>query len=1286
LLEERTVPTGLFSDPIVTTFAAGGTGADIALATGHFVNNDSRLDVVAVSGPAFNGATPSEMTFNVFASAGQGSLIAIGSPVHTGVAGSPRLVVAGDFNGDGNLDLAMTYDAFGSADPMDVAVWFGDGNGGFSEAPGFPRADDNALGSIAAGNFNGHLGLAWVGLSSVNVLLGDGAGNFTFTSFSPGLSNPTSVLAGDFDGDGRADLAVVGSDSKAMAVFLGDGQGNFPGSPKIHNFTFAPGFHTLTMGEFDGDTIPDLAVADNRVVALEGDGAGGFAEQSPFSLSAFPNDAVVADFDGNNSSDLFVATPSTTAQVLLSDGNNRFTDGGAVNARSRNQDSYPLLQAGDFTNDGKPDVVLVDSSGNLDVLLNQSQASKTDTSTSLQSSGSPSVLGERVTFTATVTPVGSSTHMPSGSVTFMDGNSTLSSAPLQGNGQAVYTTSDALPLSQGMRSITAVYNGDANFNGSQSPALAQDVQDPTSTQLGLSSNPLVKGQPLTLTATITPALASALAPGGTVRFRIHSGLTGQTYTANVVNGQAQVTLIPSILLSSASVTAIYSGDDNFAGSALPAQTLLIRAAKTFTWSGLGSDNLWTDGANWVGGVAPSPGDRLVFPSDAAQLTNVNDFPSGSQFSLTFAPAKGGGARADFNVGGAPITLGAEGIIDHWPATGLPRAVVLSVDFVLGGQAGFVSIQGSDSLFLKGRISDGSGSAAGLLKSGQGTLHVDNSNRYLGPTEVAEGVVIANHADALGSGAVSVRAGATLRIGGSAAQANALALAGTLFNAGSGDSWTGPIALSGSSAVVQVSASSTGDVAPLTLSGTITGNAALRKTGSGTVILSGQNAYTGMTLIQQGTVSVRDPAGLGSRSGAAVVFAGATLELFGGITVAKPLTLRSATAHLRSAGGDNIFSGSITMNGKDPIDVADGHLTITGRMGFDVHVAGITKAGAGTLVLPSPNNLDVGSEVAGGVVVLRDANALGGARGGTIRVDDGATVALDAGSASGLDFTQPLQLTGSGFSNQGALRNLNGANRWEGDIQLTGVTFIGADATTKLTVYRLSGDTLAKVGSGRLRLSAVNTYTGGTLVMQGTLWVDNEGALCPAGNGTTVYAGASLQVQPKFMWDFTQPLTLLDGSNLSGGGGRWTGLVIVAGKVTVSCGADITLDGFVSGTNGATLVKSGAGSLLLEDIEQTGSTFAAVVGPSSQNQIVVTDGALELSSLGTNAENLSVTLATGLVPTIGQQFTLIDNQTTRAIDGTFAGLAEATTFQVDGLTFQITYKGGDGNDVVVTRTA
>ncbi len=212
----------------------------------------------------------------------------------------------------------------------------------------------------------------------------------------------------------------------------------------------------------------------------------------------------------------------------------------------------------------------------LSPIVNQ-VVNKADTTTALISSVNPSTVGQAVTFTATVTAVAPGSGTPTGSVTFLDGATNIGSAPLNGAGQAALTTS---ALTQGTHPITAVYGGDANFNGSTSSIVDQVVNPaggtPSNTALVSSLNPSVFGQSVTFTATVT---GTGPTPTGSVTF-----MDGITPLVTVpLNGSAQASLTTSTLIvGSHPITAVYGGDTTYAGSTSPIVNQVVNKADTTT--------------------------------------------------------------------------------------------------------------------------------------------------------------------------------------------------------------------------------------------------------------------------------------------------------------------------------------------------------------------------------------------------------------------------------------------------------------------------------------------------------------------------------------------------------------------------------------------------------------------------------------------------------------------------------------------------------------------------------
>src|SRR6266536_1991333 len=139
----------------------------------------------------------------------------------------PFSVAVGNFNGDSDPDLAVANTGSG-----DVSVLLGGPGGSFGAATNFSVGNFASPVSVAVGDFNGDgrrdLAVAnQVPAGTVSVLLGNGSGSFgARASFAAG-NDPSSVAVGDFNGDGKPDLAVTNLDSNNVSVLLGSGTGSF---------------------------------------------------------------------------------------------------------------------------------------------------------------------------------------------------------------------------------------------------------------------------------------------------------------------------------------------------------------------------------------------------------------------------------------------------------------------------------------------------------------------------------------------------------------------------------------------------------------------------------------------------------------------------------------------------------------------------------------------------------------------------------------------------------------------------------------------------------------------------------------------------------------------------------------------------------------------------------------------------------------------------------------------------------------------------------------------------
>src|SRR5271157_3701783 len=178
-------------------------------------------------------------------------------------------------------------------------------------------------GAIVAGDFKGDgrtdLAVANTGSDDVSVLLGNGDGTFKNQVRYAAGSAPVAVVVGDFNGDGRTDLAVANYLSNDVSVLLGNGDGTFQNQAR-----YAAGFgpSALVAGDFDGNGLTDLAVANylsNDVSVLLGNGDGTFQNQVRYAAGFGPSALVAGDFDGDGRPGLLTVNSGSNDLTLITD-------------------------------------------------------------------------------------------------------------------------------------------------------------------------------------------------------------------------------------------------------------------------------------------------------------------------------------------------------------------------------------------------------------------------------------------------------------------------------------------------------------------------------------------------------------------------------------------------------------------------------------------------------------------------------------------------------------------------------------------------------------------------------------------------------------------------------------------------------------------------------------------------------------------------------------------------------------------------------------------------------
>jgi hypothetical protein len=285
---------------------------------------------------------------------------------------TPFSLAVGDFNGDGKADIAL---GTGNATTDDMTMLIGNGNGTFGAPVTTVTATDTfgfafagtAQSSISAADVNGDGRLDLVVVSntdvrepfgrggfitltepgSVSVLLGNGDGTFQAPRNSATGFDLTSVVVGDFNGDGRPDFAVNGS-SAVLWVFTNTGGGNFTSA------SITTGAGSLVAGDFNGDGVTDLVLGGAKMYT----GHAGGTLQAGASYILGLGSPAAGDFNGDGHLDLagtvFTSTFTSAVEAWLNNGNGTFQAPTFISGAGVTLSSQAT---GDFNGDGIPDLV-----------------------------------------------------------------------------------------------------------------------------------------------------------------------------------------------------------------------------------------------------------------------------------------------------------------------------------------------------------------------------------------------------------------------------------------------------------------------------------------------------------------------------------------------------------------------------------------------------------------------------------------------------------------------------------------------------------------------------------------------------------------------------------------------------------------------------------------------------------------------------------------------------------------------------------------------------------------
>jgi|GEM_PF-809420 len=670
----------------------------------------------------------------------------------------------------------------------------------------------------------------------------------------------------------------------------------------------------------------------------------------------------------------------------------------------------------------------------------------------------------------------------------------------------------------------------------------------------------------------------------------------------------------------------------FLAVSLLAAIVPVAKATTLTWSGAAGDNNISTAANWSPAQAPVSGDTLIFASTSgttpqlfAGLTvaSLSFNSSATAFTLigtgTYTVNSGGITNSSANTEtiNNAITLGAA---QTWSAT--------SGNLVFGGNVnnnGFLlTLGGAKNNTVNGNIT-GSG---GLTKSGIGTLTLGGSNSFTGTLTLSAGTLAIGNDSAAGKGTLSLGAATIQASGGAHTLSNTIAFTGNPIFSGSND-----LTFSGDATLTKNRTFTFNNTGLITFNGVIgqsSNGKKLTKAGSGTLVLGNANTFSGGLVISAGTVVLGNNSAAGT---GALTINNAAVQAGGGArTIGNSVTLGGNVA--LTGTNDLTFSGATTLTGNRTLTVSNGNTT------FSNVISGafsLVKSGTGALIFSgaSANTFSGTLTINDGMLILNKSAGVNAFGGTSLAIGDGA----GASNSAIVQFNASNQVadtTGVTVNSDGQI-NLQGFTDTVGTVTMTGGSITGTgssrlDLGGNLTVsaagstvaqvtanvglnagrtftvnnnsvstdndLSVSGvisngvatGTLTKAGAGTLLLGGSNTYSGGTIINNGLLSIDNSAALGTGTVGlgdTTGTNSATLLFTANSGRTAGNAITVRAGSSgaLTLGGVNTSGTNTFNGNITLNqsvtlsaaAGGEVDFNGTISGS-GAGITKIGAGTV------------------------------------------------------------------------------------------------------------
>jgi len=523
-------------------------------------------------------------------------------------------IAEGDFNRDGITDLVVA-----NLVSNNISVLTGNPKGGFAVFGGiFPVG--KAPAAVAVGDFGSSTSPKPDGIPDIvvvnqddndfNLLIGDGQGGFTsYKGLNFGVGSfPGSIAVGDFNGDGLLDVAVGNLASNTVTVALRRSDGGFNASTYAVTDPAA-----LAVGDFNRDGSLDIAAADygsNTVSVLLNNGNGTFQAAQSYNVGTGPFSLAVGDFNGDGRLDLAVANfGGSNVSVLLGNG-----DGTFQAAQDQTVGNGPVaVTVGDFNGDGRLDIAVLTGDDAISVLLGNGNGT-------FQAAAQSYNVG-RAPFQVVA-------------------------GDFNRDGRLDLAVSDATgPGGSGNGGVSVLLN-----------------QAASTTAVNAVPSPSFAGQAVTLTATVSAVAPATGTPTGTIVFEDNGAVLGQ---AQALNGGVATLTTTALAAGNNTLTAVYSGDNNFSGSSGQVSTFVdarlsatgvnvtvahgITATNVTVATFTDADPNGTAGQfkatiTWGDGTAPSAG-TITVSGNTFTVAGSHTFVAPGRYTVSVAIQDSGGSTA-----------------------------------------------------------------------------------------------------------------------------------------------------------------------------------------------------------------------------------------------------------------------------------------------------------------------------------------------------------------------------------------------------------------------------------------------------------------------------------------------------------------------------------------------------------------------------------------------------------------------------------------------------------------